>query len=77
MPGSSVYGITKLVDSRLAAYAAAENPEVEITSVHPRMNETDIITDDLRPFAKDALGLTGSVITGSLLLRPHSCKANS
>ncbi|KIV90058.1 hypothetical protein PV10_07403 [Exophiala mesophila] len=59
MPGSSAYSITKLVDSRLTAYTAAENPEVQITSVHPGMIETDMITDDLRPFAKDTLGLAG------------------
>lgn len=62
MPGSSAYSIAKLADLRLAAYAAAENPKVQITSVHPGMIDTDLMTDDLRPFAKDTLDLAASVV---------------
>ena len=63
LPGQSAYGITKLVDLRLAAYAAAEYPHVSVTAMHPGIILTDMANgnDMFEPYAKDTPLLAGSI----------------
>jgi NAD(P)-dependent dehydrogenase (short-subunit alcohol dehydrogenase family) len=61
-PGNSAYSITKLADLQIAAYAAAENPHVQVIAYHPGIVMTDMVTDAFEPFAKDSPELTGAVV---------------
>jgi len=62
IPGNSAYSITKLADLRIAAYAAAENPQLKVVAFHPGIVHTDMVNDFFRPFAKDTPELAGAVI---------------
>jgi NAD(P)-dependent dehydrogenase (short-subunit alcohol dehydrogenase family) len=62
VPGSSAYSITKLADLQIAAYAAAENPNLKVTAFHPGIVVTDMMTESFSHFAHDTPELAGAVI---------------
>jgi NAD(P)-dependent dehydrogenase (short-subunit alcohol dehydrogenase family) len=62
VPGSSAYSITKLADLQIAAYAAAENPNLKVLAFHPGIVMTDMVSGDFKHFARDTPELAGAVI---------------
>ena len=64
IPGSSSYNITKLVDLQLAAFAAAENPNLTAIAFHPGIVFTDMIqgVELFHHFARDTPQLAGAVV---------------
>jgi short-subunit dehydrogenase len=60
-PGLSAYSLTKLVILQLAAFIAAENPNVNAIALHPGMVPTDMTTEMFRRFSHDTPELVGGV----------------
>lgn len=61
LPGISGYAISKLGSLQLAAYVAAENPNVTAVALHPGLVMTDMTMDAFKPFALDTPELVGGV----------------
>ena len=59
-PEQSGYGISKLVQVRLAASGAAENPNVRVVAMHPGVVATDMATEPFMAYALDQPLLPGS-----------------
>lgn len=64
LPGSSVYNIAKLVDLQLAAFAAAENPNLTAIVFHLGIVMTDVVqaVEFFRHFARDTPQLAGAAV---------------
>ncbi len=62
IPGSSAYSITKLVDLRLAAFTAAENPDIFVAALHPGIVPTQMTSGFFSPYAKDTPILAGAAV---------------
>lgn len=64
IPGASAYGITKLADLQLAAFAAAENPNLTAIAFHPGIVFTRLVqnVEFFHHFAKDTPQLAGAVV---------------
>lgn len=60
-PGNSAYSLGKLVNLQMAAYVAAEAPNVTSVSLHPGIVPTDMTQEAFRPFALDTPELVGGV----------------
>ncbi|KAK4901424.1 hypothetical protein LTR49_027278 [Elasticomyces elasticus] len=60
IPEQSGYGISKLGQVRLAAYAALENSNVHTTAMHPGIIATDLAGADFLPYALDTPLLAGA-----------------
>lgn len=60
-PNMSAYSLTKLITLQLAAFVAAENPNVNSIALHPGMVPTDMTTDMFKRFSHDTPELVGGV----------------
>ena len=60
-PTMSSYSISKLASLQLAAFVAAENPNVTAVALHPGIAMTDMTLPMFVPFAKDTPELIGGV----------------
>ena len=73
VPGLSAYMASKLAQTKLIEYLAAENPNVFAASVHPGMVETDVFT---KSGAKaESLPMDKSMLSQSVhhLILLHPC----
>ncbi|KAG4441113.1 hypothetical protein IFR05_003403 [Cadophora sp. M221] len=60
-PGISSYSISKLIPIQLAAYIAAENPNVTAVALHPGTVKTDMTLDSFVRFSLDTPELVGGI----------------
>lgn len=60
-PGNSAYSLGKLVNLQMAAYVAAESPNVTSVSLHPGIVHTNMTTQSFKKFALDTPELVGGV----------------
>ncbi|KAK0123957.1 hypothetical protein ONS95_008945 [Cadophora gregata] len=60
-PGMSSYSISKLIPVQLAAYVAAENPNVTAVALHPGTVHTDMTLDSFVRFSIDTPELVGGI----------------
>lgn len=60
-PGASAYSLGKLVNLQMAAYVAAEAPNVTSVALHPGVVATDMTQESFRRFALDSPELVGGV----------------
>lgn len=60
-PGNSAYSLGKLVNLQMAAYVAAESPNVTSISLHPGLVKTDMTKESFKKFALDTPELVGGV----------------
>lgn len=60
-PSLSSYSLSKLVNTKLQAFVAAENPNVTAIALHPGIVETDMTDASFKKFAKDTPALVGGV----------------
>lgn len=60
-PGNSAYSLGKLVNLQMAAYVAAESPNVTSISLHPGIVNTEMTTPSFKRFALDTPELVGAV----------------
>lgn len=58
-PGHSAYGLGKMINLQMAAYVAAETPNVTSVSLHPGVVSTDMVVDSFAKFALDTPELVG------------------
>src|SRR5271169_2515792 len=61
IPGTSGYSLSKLATIQLAAFIAAENPNVTAVALHPGIVMTDMVLSGAEKFATDSPELAGGV----------------
>lgn len=61
VPNLSSYNLSKLIETQIQAYVAAECPNVTAVAMHPGMVLTDMTMDMFKQFAKDTPELVGGL----------------
>jgi hypothetical protein len=59
LPGNSAYSLGKMVNLQMAAFVAAENPNVTSVALHPGVVDTEMTVESFKRFALDTPELIG------------------